>query len=148
MKSVQGALLLALLASGVRATDRKRGGGKRRKRAQEAKDEAARLLSAMTQEEKLSLLHGHEGLTDFVGYVPGIDRLGIPPITMNDGPQGFRTQTEGMDGTSTQWPCALAIASTFDPAAAAAWARGMGEEFAGKGSNVQLGPGLNGESVG
>ena len=101
------------------------------------------LLSAMTLDEKISMLHGHEGETDYVGFVPGNERLRIPPLNMNDGPQGFRTQTDGMEGTTTQFPSALAIASTFDVELAASWARAMGREFAGKGSNVQLGPGLN-----
>ncbi len=38
---------------------------------------------------------------------------------------------------------ALAVASTWDVEAAAAWGDVMGREFFLKGANVQLGPGLN-----
>jgi beta-glucosidase-like glycosyl hydrolase len=35
------------------------------------------------------------------------------------------------------------VAATFDRDLALAWGDAMGEEFRGKGSNVQLGPGMN-----
>jgi len=35
------------------------------------------------------------------------------------------------------------VAATFDRDLARAWGDAMGEEFRGKGSNVQLGPGMN-----
>lgn len=75
-----------------------------------------------------------------VGNIAGNTRLGIPQILMNDGPQGFRDNAH--PGTTTQWPCGLAIATTWDPTAAADWGASMGKEFYQKGSNVQLGPGL------
>ena len=97
---------------------------------------AAKLVEAMNLTEKLSLFHGSCG--GYTGNVCGNDRLGIPQIKMNDGPQGFR----GDAGKSTAWPCSLAIAATFDPAASLAWGKGMGDEFYRKGANVQLGPGI------
>jgi len=60
---------------------------------------------------------------------------------MNDGPQGFRSIIH--PGTSTQWPCALNIASSWDREMASKFGSAMGEEFRGKGANVQLGPGVN-----
>lgn len=90
----------------------------------------------MNLSEKLTLFHGSCG--GYTGNVCGNDRLGIPQIKMNDGPQGFR----GDAGKSTAWPCSLAIAATFDPAASLAWGKGMGDEFYRKGANVQLGPGI------
>ena len=59
---------------------------------------------------------------------------------MNDGPQGFRDNEH--PGSTTAWPCSLAIAATFDAEAAREWGAAMGAEFHGKGANVQLGPGL------
>ena len=38
----------------------------------------------------------------YTGNVGGNTRLGIPPIHMNDGPQGFRDSI--FPGTSTQFP--------------------------------------------
>jgi hypothetical protein len=79
------------------------------------------------------------GQKGYTGYVVGNKRLGIPHLQMNDGPQGFRV--DGGDST-TAWPSGLNMAASWDVAAVAAWGRGMATEFAAKGANVQLGPGL------
>jgi len=81
------------------------------------------------------------GACAFVGTVAGVPRLGIPPVNMNDGPQGFRNQWH--PGTSTDWPAGLTMAASWDANALFEWGRGMGKEFFDKGANVQLGPGLN-----
>ena len=86
-----------------------------------------------------SLVHGVDG--DYVGNTPAVERLGIPPLTMNDGPQGFRSNE--YPGSTTQFPAAINVAATFDVGIAEEWGEAMGIEFAAKGSNVQLGPGLN-----
>jgi beta-glucosidase len=99
---------------------------------------AKALLGHMTLDEKLALFHG--SCTGYVGNVCENTRLGIPAIKMNDGPQGFRDNAHL--GTTTAWPCSLAIAASFDPKASEEWGAGMGEEFFAKGSNVQLGPGM------
>ena len=46
-------------------------------------------------------------------------------------------------GTTTAFPSALTVAATWDLNLCAKWGEAMGEEFYGKGSNVQLGPGMN-----
>lgn len=51
---------------------------------------------------------------------------------------GFR----GEAGKSTQWPSGMTVGASWDPAVMEAWGKGMGEEFIGKGANVQLGPGV------
>ena len=101
-------------------------------------DRARALLAKMTMDEKLAMLHGYSG--DYVGNIPGNDRLGIPPINMNDGPQGFRDNAS--PGTTTAFPSGLTIAASWDVDAVYRWGEGMGKEFYAKGSNVQLGPGL------
>jgi len=111
-------LLLAVGASGDRASD---------------------LLAQMNLTEKVGLLHG--STSDYTGATTAVERLGIPRLYMNDGPQGFRTSDE-LAGTTTAFPSGLAVAATFDVAQAAAWGDAMGEEFRGKGADVQLGPGL------
>ena len=100
---------------------------------------ARELLGRMTLDEKLALFHG--SCLGYVGDVCANERLGIPAIRMNDGPQGFRDNAH--PGTTTQWPCGLAIAATFDERAAWKWGDAMGDEFWRKGANVQLGPGMN-----
>ena len=98
---------------------------------------AQAMVKRMTLEEKVAMLHGSkEGYT---GTTPVNTRLGIPPIVMNDGPQGFRMR-EG--GSSTSWPAGLTVGATWDKNLARAWGEAMGKEFYAKGANVQLGPGL------
>jgi hypothetical protein len=62
--------------------------------AEDPWDRAAKLVAKMTNEEKVSLFQGagHASSSNgpFVGIVPGIKRLGIPELRMNDGPEGFR----------------------------------------------------------
>jgi beta-glucosidase len=115
-------------------------------RAEDPHARAVRLVAQMTLDEKLEFLQGgkhngsHEyGNGSYVGIVPGLPRLSIPDLRMNDGPEGFR----GEAGTSTQWPSGLTLARSWDPAAFLDWGAAMGQEFSGKGANVQFGPGAN-----
>ena len=119
-------------------------------RADPPEKRAAALLKAMTQEEKYSMLHGPpsgpccqcttNASCAYVGNINAIPRLKIPPITMNDGPQGFRDNNN--PGSTTAWPSGLTMAASWDTDALEKWGVGMGKEFFAKGSNVQLGPGL------
>jgi len=109
---------------------------------------AAALVANMTLDEKLAMLHGPDpkqcnisfSNCAYVGNIVANPRLGIPPVTMNDGPQGFRDNKN--PGTTTSWPSGLTMAATWDTDAMMAWGTGMGKEFYAKGANVQLGPGL------
>ena len=113
---------------------------------------AKALLAKMTQAEKLVMLHGPvapmpccechnasgiiHAACAYTGNVLGNERLGIPPIHMNDGPQGFRENI--FPGTTTAWPSSLTIAASFDVDMAGKWGDGMGKEFFAKGANVQV----------
>ncbi len=98
---------------------------------------AKKLLAAMTQAEKLSMLHGPatgpccscntSASCAYVGNINPVGRLGIPPINMNDGPQGFRDNVH--PGTTTAWPSGLSMAASWDVAAMSEWGTGMGKEF-------------------
>ena len=118
---------------------------------------AQKIVKEMTMEEKLQMLHGpvapepccecfnkttgefkDKGCA-YTGNVPPVERLGIPPIHMNDGPQGFRENP--FPGTTTAWPSSLTVAASWDLKAMGAWGDGMGKEFFAKGANIQLGPG-------
>lgn len=117
---------------------------------------AKKLLAAMSLDEKLAMLHGPiapmpccechnaSGIINkacaYTGNIAQNERLGIPPIHMNDGPQGFRESI--YPGTTTAWPSGLTVASSWDPEVMAAWGEGMGKEFFDKGANIQLGPGV------
>lgn len=58
--------------------------------------------------------------------------------------EGFRCSGEVCPpGSTTQFPSGLTVAHSWDPALFGEWGTAMGEEFAGKGANVQFGPGVN-----
>lgn len=109
-------------------------------------DRANALLLEMTTEEKIVLLHGTSDEADvpytgYVGYVSGNERLKIPALKLNDGPQGFRVNE--YPGTSTCFPSLMTVGITWDRALCREFGEKMAEEFKGKGANVLLGPGLN-----
>eukprot|EP00041_Stephanoeca_diplocostata_P029361 m.864407 g.864407 ORF g.864407 m.864407 type:complete len:703 (-) comp23547_c0_seq10:3243-5351(-) len=112
--------------------------------AEDPWERAVHYVAQMTVEEKVSLVQGagrdsKVKYGKYVGRTPNIQRLGIPELLMNDGPQGFR----GDPGTSTMWPSGLTVAHSFDPELFLEWGVAMGTEFSGKGANVQFGPAVN-----
>jgi len=107
--------------------------------AQTPEQRAQQILSQMTQDEKITMIHGAG--SSYTGYIPKNTRLNIPAIQMNDGPQGFRDNAH--PGTTTQWPGALTVSQTWDVNLLYQFGQAMGLEFFQKGANVQLGPGLN-----
>lgn len=80
------------------------------------------------------MLHGSS--VGYTGGTPAIDRLGIPSLHFNDGPQGFRSREP--NATSTSFPGGLTIGATWDREMASLWGTAMGKEFFDKGANVQL----------
>ncbi|MFD1514229.1 glycoside hydrolase family 3 protein, partial [Halomarina rubra] len=98
------------------------------------------LLDSLTREEKLRLVHGAvDPDREATGYVPGVERLGIPPLRLVDGPLGIRTNT----GTATAFPASVALAATFDPALAESFGAALGREATAHGQDVVLAPGVN-----
>jgi len=99
--------------------------------------------------EQINLLQGshYDSITPergyYIGYTPPLDRLGLPALKMQDGASGFRTTEPGSEGTTTTFPCLLALASTWDEDLVNRVATIMGAEFRGKGANVMLGPAVN-----
>ncbi len=101
---------------------------------------AQQLLSAMTLDEKLAMVHGGALAAGAgAGTVPGNTRLGIPALYLSDGPLGVANAATGV----TQWPDATNNAATWDPALVNQLGQAMGAEFAGKGRNVALSPTVN-----
>jgi hypothetical protein len=99
---------------------------------------AKALVRRMTLAEKVAMLHGSgtKSVPGGVGFVGGNERLGIPPLIMANGPQGWGPWT-GEAGNSTCWPSGLTVAATFDVELARRWGEAMGTEFFEKGTNVQ-----------
>ncbi|MFC1432355.1 discoidin domain-containing protein [Streptacidiphilus sp. N1-3] len=101
-------------------------------------DRVAQLLGQMTQAQKVSMLHGG-GSSPYVGNVSAIPSLCIPQLTLHDGPEGVG---DGFNGV-TQLPAPVAAAATWDTSLEKQYGAVAGNEFAGKGVNVGLGPTLN-----
>ncbi|MEV6013867.1 discoidin domain-containing protein [Streptomyces sp. NPDC051976] len=98
----------------------------------------AQLMGQMTLEQKVARLHGTQS-NDYIGQIAGDPSLCIPDVNLEDGPSGVG---DGLGGV-TQMPDGMASAATFDTAWQRAYGNSVGEEFAGKGVNVALGPTIN-----
>ena len=61
----------------------------------------------------------------YVGSILGVPRVGLKSINMQDAAQGFRTLSSKTIGQVTSWPCALALASTWDRHLARRWDGGL-----------------------
>ncbi|KAK1729300.1 hypothetical protein CaCOL14_002578 [Colletotrichum acutatum] len=96
------------------------------------------LLEQLTLEEKISLTAG-------VGWwhTATVERLGIRPIRLSDGPNGVRG-THFFDSTpSACLPCGTAIGATFDVELVQRLGRLLSDEAHAKGAHVLLGPTIN-----
>jgi beta-glucosidase len=120
-------------------------------------DARARATEAqMTDDERYQLLHSlmplplgpeikiPEGSKPSAGFVPGIARLGIPPLHKTDASLGVTNPLQSRPGdVSTALPSSLALAATFNPELAFAAGAMVGAEAKAKGFNVLLGGGAN-----
>ncbi len=99
------------------------------------------LLSQLTLKEKVALLSG----LDIWRTVP-IERLGIPSITMTDGPHGVRSsrhEAARIVGPTTAFPTGVSMASTWNINLIERAASALAEETRGMGCEVLLGPCVN-----
>jgi len=114
------------------------------------------LLSQMTFDEKVALLHGAmampfgpfklpSGAIGSAGFIPGNERLGIPALQESDASLGVTNpmMVRGPGDMSTALPSSLALAATFDPAIAYEGGRVVGSEARAKTINVQLAGGVD-----
>lgn len=108
-----------------------------------ATQQALELLGQMTLEEKVDMLHGE--LNFYYGfYNAPIERLGIPALTMADGPAGVRiANPEANEQRATALPSPLALAATWDSSLAEEYGRLAGDEAHRTGHNVLLAPALD-----
>ncbi len=102
-------------------------------------DRVQQVMAQMTTAQKVSILHGNNNATPYIGNITGIPSLCIPDIGLQDGPHGVG---DGLGGV-TQMPSANASAATWDNALEQQYGAAIGAEFAGKGVQVALGPTLN-----
>ncbi len=120
-------------------------------------DRVARLLSQMTQDEKLRLVFGYfgsgatasyqppaEARPGSAGYVAGVPRLGIPPQWETDAGVGVATQHDAtVFPGHTALPSGLATAATWNPELAFRGGQMIGGEARASGFNVMLAGGVN-----
>jgi len=101
-----------------------------------------RLLSQMTLEEKLTLIHGtHEDPDVYqgqAGYLGGVPRLGIPGLRFADGPPGVLTRHPSHAETAT-----MGVAATFSTKTAEQNGLVIGREARALGIDVALQPFVN-----
>ncbi len=100
------------------------------------------LLSRMTLDEKIQLLHGtgEDALTGpgQAGYLQGIPRLGIPSLRLADGPPGVLTRIPAEAPTAT-----MGLAATFSVQDARANGKVVADEARDRGIDVVLQPFIN-----
>ncbi|KZS65443.1 beta-glucosidase [Mycobacterium pseudokansasii] len=120
-------------------------------------DERADLvIQQMTLDEKIQLLHGMgwrtllDGTTSVpgmrslggAGFIPGIERLGIPDLQMSDAAVGV-ARGAARSRYSTALPSGVAEASSWDPEIAYEYGDLIGTELRDQGFNMSLGGGVN-----
>ncbi|MHA1792811.1 MAG: glycoside hydrolase family 3 C-terminal domain-containing protein [Promethearchaeota archaeon] len=107
------------------------------------------LLARLTFKEKCLLCAGEKD-----NAPPGIERLGIPPFGMTDGPHGVSPYKTGLapggvrikiqgDGTATYFPTGIQLASTWNPDLLQEFGAALAEETRAVGRYMQLGPAMN-----
>ncbi|MET9388549.1 glycoside hydrolase family 3 N-terminal domain-containing protein [Streptomyces sp. NPDC002928] len=99
-----------------------------------------RLIVRLTLDEKISLLHGATDPDSLgqAGYIPGVKRLGIPPLRLADGPAGVRVTQH-----ATALPAPVLLAAAFDPDLARRYGQVIGREGRALGQDVLLSPMVN-----
>ena len=103
-------------------------------------------LAKMTLHEKIQVVHAQSKFTS-----AGVPRLGIRQLNMDDGPHGVREELEWNSWNVARWtndycvafPSLTCLAATWNRDCAALYGKSIGEEFAYRGKDLLLGPGIN-----
>ena len=103
-------------------------------------------LSRMTVHEKIQVLHAQSKFTS-----AGVPRLGIRQLNMDDGPHGVREELEWNTWNVAKWtndsivafPSLTCLAATWNRDLSALYGNAVSEEFAFRGKDIMLGPGVN-----
>lgn len=104
------------------------------------------LLSQLTLDEKLSLVHANAKFS-----IASVERLGIHEMWMSDGPHGVRQEISRHSWNSAGWsddqatylPHLTTVAATWDPEMAALHGDVLGSEARHRRKDFILGPGVN-----
>jgi beta-glucosidase len=104
------------------------------------------IISQMTLEEKVNMLHGKHMFTS-----AGVERLGIADMVYTDGPFGIREEMEPNSWTPLGWetdratffPTGSALAATWSPELAYSLGTALAREARLRGKDMLLGPAIN-----
>lgn len=104
------------------------------------------IIKQLTLEEKVGMIHG-AGLF----RTEGVERLGIKPLKMADGPMGVRNEFPDnswvpfgfSDDYVSYLPSNYALASTWNRELAYKEGQALGSEARGRGKDIILAPGIN-----
>ncbi len=117
--------------------------------------QAVGTVAAMTLDEKLRLVFGYfpgeikgqrpeaGGVPMSAGFVPGVERLGIPYQQQTDAGIGVASQIGARPRERTALPAGIATAATWNPELAYAGGAMIGREAHLSGNNVMLAGGIN-----
>ncbi len=105
----------------------------------------AETVQELTLEEKVLLIEGSQSW-----HTHPIPRLGIPSITLTDGPHGVRLVSDtgggfdiAVNAQSTAFPTSATVASSWNPDNQQRIGAALARECLGVGVHVLLGPGIN-----
>ena len=107
----------------------------------EIKQRVEELLKKMTIDEKVAMLAGRD-----IWNTVAVERLGIPSITMTDGPHGVRSTAPEAGrkmGTVTAFPTGIAMGASWNPELVEQVGQALGEETRGMDCDILLGPCVN-----
>ena len=123
-------------------------------RSLDADQRADLLVAAMTQDEKIRLVHGSgwgvlrdgdpilPGHNLGAGFVPGVPRLHLPDINLADSAVGVRMAAL-QSRYATLLPSVIGMAATWDTSAAHLYGAVIGRELRDQGYNMSIGGGVD-----
>lgn len=103
---------------------------------------AKALVARMTLDEKIAQLHGIHTPQHF-RYVPGIPRLGIPPLGITNGPAGAGPGQQFPQLRATALPAPISVAASWDLGLARRYGALAAKESRDLGSDLLEGPDVN-----
>ena len=140
--------VIALLLAAALGAQARNGSGKPayKDASRPVEERVSDLLSRMTLEEKVAILHAQSKFSS-----AGVPRLGIPEVWCTDGPHGIRPevlwdewdQAGWTNDSCTAFPALTCLAATWNPEMSALYGKSIGEEARYREKDILLGPGVN-----